>query len=100
MVAGEWRAELDLGSGKRQFIGLWIDQKYQMLYAEAENALGRMKIEKPTLRGDEISFSLTFGANPYQFTGKVNDGKMDGTAVTPGNSELMRWRASKLPASK
>ena len=100
VVAGGWRMEFDLGGSKRQLIGLWFDQRYQMLDAEAEHALGAMKIEKPLLRGDEISFSLAFGANLYQFTGKVGDGKMEGTAVTPGNSQLIPWRAGKLPAEK
>ncbi|HEV8723858.1 MAG TPA: class I SAM-dependent methyltransferase [Candidatus Binatia bacterium] len=100
VVAGDWRVELDYGSGRRQLIVLTLDQQYQMLNASAENALGQMKIEPPLLRGNEISFSLTLGANPYQFTGKITDEKMEGTAVTPGNSQLIPWRANKLTAPK
>jgi hypothetical protein len=59
-----------------------------------------MKIDKPVLRGEEISFSLTIGANPYQFAGKVSGGVMEGTAVTPGNSDLIPWRAGKLLPEK
>ena len=100
VVAGDWLIEFNAVGNRRLLVALTIDQRYQMLNLSAESALGEMKVEKPLLRGDEISFSLTFGANPYQFTGKVSDGKMEGTAVTPGNSQLIPWRASKLPAGK
>jgi hypothetical protein len=100
VVAGDWRVELDYDSGRRQLIVLTLDQQYQLLNASAENALGQMKIEPPLLRGNEISFSLTLGANLYQFTGKVSGEKMEGTAVTPGNNRLIPWRANKLPPPK
>jgi Methyltransferase domain len=100
IVAGDWLLELDLGSGRRQLIILTLDQQYQMLNASAEGALGEMKIDKPLLRGEEISFNLTIGANPYQFAGKVSGGVMEGTAVTPGNSDLIPWRAGKLSSEK
>jgi len=100
VVTGDWLIEFNAVGNRRLLVALTIDQRYQMLNLSAEGALGEMKIEKPVLRGNEISFSLTFGVNPYQFTGKVSDGKMEGTAVTPGNSQLIPWRASKLPAGK
>jgi hypothetical protein len=100
VVAGGWRMEVDLAGGQRQLIGLWFDQNYQMLNAAAEYALGAMKVDKPLLRGSEISFNLTIGAKPYQFTGKVSDAKMEGTAVTAGNNQLIPWRAAKLPPEK
>jgi 16S rRNA G966 N2-methylase RsmD len=100
-VTGDWRMELDLGSGKQQIVVLTFDQQYQRLTnAWADYALGPMKIENPSLRGDEISFGLTVGANVFQFTGKVSDEKMEGTAVTYGKSQLIPWRAGKLPAEK
>lgn len=101
LVTGDWRMELDLGGGKRQMVVLTFDQQYQRLTsAWADYGLGAMKIEEPLLRGNEISFKLTIGANPYQFIGNINDGKMEGTAVTPGNSRLTPWRAGKLPLKK
>jgi protein-L-isoaspartate O-methyltransferase len=95
-VAGDWRMELEPGGNRRQLIVLTINQQYQMINAYAKNALGEMKIETSLLKGDEISFNLTVGANSYQFTGKIRDDKMEGTAVTPGNNQLLPWRASKL----
>lgn len=100
IVGGDWLMEFNAVGNRRLLVALTIDQRYQMLNLAAESALGEMKIEKPLLRGDEISFSLTFGANPYQFTGKVSDGKMEGTAVTPGNSQLIPWRAKRSVSEK
>jgi len=94
VVAGSWRMELDLGGGKQQMVVLTFDQRYQRLTsAWADYGLGAMKNRRAIVARNEISFNLTIGANPYQFTGNINDGKMEGTAVTPGNSRLTPWRA-------
>jgi len=97
VVAGNWRVELDPGGANRQLIAMAIDQDYQMLNVAAANLAGPLKINNPRLRGAEISFDIAVGANLYRFTGKVSDGKMDGTAVTPGGKQPIPWRASKLP---
>jgi hypothetical protein len=101
VVAGEWLMEFNAVGNRRLLVALSIDQQYQMLNLSAESALGEMKVENPLLRGNEISFNLTLGANSYQFTGKVADGTMAGTAVTPGNNRLIPWRATQqTPAKK
>lgn len=97
VVAGNWRVELDPGGANRQLIAMAIDQEYQVLNASAENIAGPLKIDNARLRGDEISFDVTIGSSPYRFTGKVSDGKMDGTAVTPGFKQPIPWRAGKVP---
>jgi hypothetical protein len=56
-----------------------------------------MKIDNATLRGDQISFDLPIGAQTYRFTGKVENSKMAGNALTSGGSRPVPWRASKLP---
>lgn len=99
-VGGDWLMEFNAVGNRRLLVALSIDQQYQMLNLSAESALGEMKAEKPLLRGNEISFHLAVGANPYQFTGKVADGKMEGTAVTPGSSQLIPWRATKQASAK
>jgi hypothetical protein len=96
VVRGNWRMEFGSGS-RRQLIVLEFEQHYQMIHASAENILGQMKIDNPLLRGQEISFDLLLGANPYRFTGKVSDSKMEGTAVTPGGTRPIPWRATKWP---
>ena len=99
-VAGDWLMEFNTGSKGRLLIDLTINQQYQMLNIWAAGPLGEMKIDKPVLRGEEISFGLTLGANPYRLTGKIRDGVMEGTAVTPGNNNLIPWRAGKLSPEK
>jgi hypothetical protein len=79
-------------------IVLALAQQYQMIDASAENIVGPMKIENTLLRGNEISFDLMIGASPYRFTGRVNDNKMEGTAVTPGSQQPIAWRAAKVAA--
>jgi hypothetical protein len=98
IVGGDWRMEFDAGGSNRQLIVMEINQRYQMINAFAENLLGPMKIENASLRGDEISFDLAMGALPYRFTGKISNGKMEGTAITPGGAKPIPWRANKLPA--
>ena len=96
VVAGRWRMEFDVGGNNQQPIGLIINQQFQILNASAENVLGPTKVENPILKGDEISFNLAVGANRYQFTGKVSDGKMEGIAVSSPGSKPITWRAGKL----
>lgn len=98
IVGGDWRMEFDAGGSNRQLIVMEINQRYQMINASAENLAGPMKIENALIRGDEISFDLSIGPSPYRFTGKVSNGKMEGTAITPGGAKPIPWRASKLPA--
>jgi hypothetical protein len=100
IVSGDWRMEFDAGSNGRQVIALAFNQQYQMINASAENILGPMKIDNALIRGDEISFDLSIGANPYRFTGKVTSGNLEGNAVTPGGARPIPWRASKVPAQK
>ena len=100
IVRGDWRMEFDAGGSGRQLIVLDFAQQYQILNASAENILGPMKMDNALLRGDEISFDLSMGANSYRFTGKITDGKMEGSAVASGGGRPVPWRASKLPAQK
>ncbi len=98
VVAGNWRVELDPGGTNRQLIAMAIDQDYQRLNASAENISGPLKIGNSRLRGDEISFDIAIGSSPYRFTGKVGDGKIEGSAVTPGSKQPIPWHATRLPA--
>ena len=100
VVGGNWLVEFNALDNRRLPMVLAIDQRYQMVNIAADGPLGEMKIEKPLLRGNEISFNLTFGASPYQFTGKVSDGKMEGTAFAAGSNQSIPWRAGKLPSAK
>jgi hypothetical protein len=100
IMRGEWSMELDPGGSSRQLIALDFVQQYQMINASAENLLGPMKIDNTLLRGDQISFDLLVGAVLYRFTGKVTDGKMEGSATAPGGGRPVSWRASKIVERK
>jgi hypothetical protein len=100
VVRGAWRMEFDAGGSSRQLIVLDFAQQYQMINASAENLLGPMKIDNTLLRGDQISFDLFVGAALYRLTGKVTDGKMEGSATAPGGGRSVPWRATKLIEQK
>lgn len=100
VVRGAWRMEFDAGGSSRQLIVLDFAQQYQMINASAENLLGPMKIDNTLLRGDQISFDLLVGPALYRLTGKVTDGRMEGSATAPGGARSVPWRATKLAEQK
>jgi 16S rRNA G966 N2-methylase RsmD len=93
-VKGSWRLFFDT-SGKTQEVSITFDQEYQMLNANAERAGKSMIVEKPTLRGNEISFGLTLGTTRYQLAGKVEGDKIEGKAEA--GKETLHWLARKIP---
>ncbi|MGH7929714.1 MAG: SAM-dependent methyltransferase, partial [Candidatus Binatia bacterium] len=70
MVKGSWRLSFASGS-KTQELSVTFGQEYQMLSATGERAGKPLIVEKPELRGNEITFVLTLGPRRYQFHGKV-----------------------------
>ena len=93
-VKGSWRLFFDTG-GKTQELSITFDQEYQMLNATAERAGKSMIVEKPTLRGNEISFGLTLGTTRYQLAGKVEGDKIEGKAEA--GKETLNWLARRIP---
>jgi hypothetical protein len=69
-----------------------------MLAAAAETVLASLNVENPTLKGDQIDFFLTSGANNYRFSGKVQGDKLEGTAISAASPKPLPWRANKLVA--
>ncbi|MBM2806541.1 MAG: Class SAM-dependent methyltransferase [Deltaproteobacteria bacterium] len=96
IVSGHWRMDLDLGTARPLPIVLSFNQEYQMLNAAAETVLGALKIESPTLKGEELDFFLTVGGINYRFTGRVQGDKLEGTAVSGTAPKPIPWRANKL----
>jgi hypothetical protein len=99
-VQGDWRINWDFGDGKPQLIVLAFNQRYQIINASAANKDGEMKIANATLKGDDIDFFLTVGANNYRFTGKVQGDRMSGNAVTGAGGKPTPWSAAKMPPEK
>ncbi len=100
MVSGQWCMNFDRGMGKPQWIVLSFNQRYQMLTAAAETILGPLTLESPTLKGDEIDFFVTIGANNYRFSGKVLGDKLEGSAVSATSPGPVPWRANKVGTDK
>jgi hypothetical protein len=82
-------------AGKTQQLSLTFEQEYQMLSATGERAGKPMIVEKPTLRGKEISFGLTVGTTRYQLSGKVDRDKIEGKAIA--GKESLNWLARRMP---
>jgi hypothetical protein len=100
IVQGDWRMNWDFGDGKPRLIVLAFNQRYQTINASAANRDGEMKIANATLKGDDIDFLLTVGANNYRFTGKVQGERMSGVAVTGAGGKPIPWSAAKMPPEK
>jgi hypothetical protein len=94
VVQGSWRIFFDTG-GKTQEMSVIFGQKYQMIGATGERAGKSIIIEKPTLKGKEISFALTLGATRYNLLGSVDGDKIEGKAVA--GKETLNWLARKIP---
>jgi Methyltransferase domain len=99
-VQGDWRINWDFGDGKPQLIVLAFNQRFQIINASAASKDGEMKIVNATLKGDDIDFFLTVGANNYRFTGKVQGDRMSGIAVTGAGGKPIPWSAAKMPPEK
>jgi len=100
IVQGDWRMNWDFGDGKPQLIVLAFNQRYQMIAASAANRDGELKLANATLKGDDIDFFLTIGANNYRFTGKVQGDRMSGNAITGAGGRTVPWSATKMPPEK
>jgi hypothetical protein len=99
-VSGQWCMSFDPGTGKAQWVVLSFSQQYQMLGAAAETILASLNVDSPSIKGDEIDFFLTLGANRFRFSGKVQADKLEGTAVSATSPRPMAWQANKVQTDK
>jgi hypothetical protein len=100
VVQGDWRMDFDAGDGKPQLVVLSFNQRYQIVSAAAANRGGALKIERPMLLGDEITFALTVSGTTYQFGGRVVGDRLEGNFVSAVGGKATPWRATKLPPEK
>lgn len=100
VIQGDWRMDFDAGDGKPQLVVLSFNQRYQIVSAAAANRGGALKIERPMLNGDEITFALTVGGTPYQFGGKILGDRLEGNFVSAVGGKATPWRATRLPPEK
>ncbi len=79
-VAGRWRTPTG---------DLTLEQKYQTVSGTLKTKSGTAKITQGKLHGDQI----TFTAGNAQYAGRVNGGKIEGTAKSGGKET--NWQATR-----
>jgi hypothetical protein len=95
VVAGTWRIDLDAEERSGELI-VAFSQRFQMIEAVAEKMRRPMPIRNPSLTGAEVKFSITLGTTPYQFSGRVDGDKIQGTATAAGGKGPVRWRGTRI----
>jgi Methyltransferase domain len=105
-VAGGWDWHLTV-AGRPIPYGVVIEQQFQAVEGVARAGDRREVLDAATLRGDEITFTLTitldgYGFTRHEFTGKVDGDQIVGTAkLTPPQQETITlpWRAQRTARS-
>jgi hypothetical protein len=95
VVAGTWRIDLDAEERSEELI-VAFSQRFQMIDAVAEKMRRPIPIRNPSLTGAEVKFSITLGTTPYQFSGRVDGDKIQGTATAAGGKGPLRWRGTRI----
>lgn len=95
VVEGTWRVDIDAEERSEELIVVF-SQRFQIIDGVAEKLRRPVAIQNPSLTGDRVKFSITLGATPYQFAGRVDGDRIEGTATTPGAKSPLRWRATRI----
>jgi hypothetical protein len=101
-VAGHWEWEFEAGGQKVQEVAL-LEQHFQKIEGFARAGHRREVLQQPTLRGDDIGFSLTLtldgiGQAQHEFRGKVAGNEINGTVkllLPNGTLTAVPWRARR-----
>jgi SAM-dependent methyltransferase len=96
-VAGQWRIEADLPSGRRDY-AFQLEQRYQEIRGGARVGGGFLPAFEARLAGDRVSFVLVEDDVSYRFEGSVRDDVMEGVVRTGVGRTLAehRWRAVRM----
>jgi hypothetical protein len=94
-VGGTWRIDLDAEERSEELI-VTFSQRFQMIDAVAEKMRRPIPIRNPSLTGAEVKFSITLGTTPYQFSGRIEGDRIQGTATTTGGKGPVRWRGTRI----
>ena len=103
-AAGRWQWELPIG-GKPQKYELTLDQAFQSVSGRVGVAGGGAKLDKVSLRGDELN--MTFNANVngdvvrHELNGRVSGNTIVGTVRVSGArvQGQYEWNATRLPGT-
>jgi hypothetical protein len=106
-VAGGWNWDLNV-AGKRISYGAVFEQQFQVIEGVARAGDRREVLNSPTLRGEEIAFTLNItldglGLTQHEFSGKVNGDQIIGTAKVSSLKQealTLPWRARRTTKSR
>ena len=94
-VGGSWRVDFDAEKRSEEII-VTFSQRFQKIDAAAERMRRPLPIQNPTLTGAEVKFSIALGTTQYQFSGRVDGDKIEGTATTSSGRGLLKWRGTRV----
>ena len=94
-VGGTWRVDFDAEKRSEEII-VTFSQRFQKIDAAAERMRRLLPIQNPTLTGAMVTFSIALGATQYQFSGRVDGDKIEGTATTSSGKGLLKWRGTRV----
>ena len=95
VVAGTWRIDLDAEERSEELI-VAFSQRFQMIEASAQKMRQPLPIQNPTLTGAVVKFTITLGSTAYQFSGRVDRDRIEGTATRTGGKGPLPWRGTRI----
>ena len=96
-VEGSWRSRIPAAKGTAD-LELKITQRYQKFDGTARIGASTFAIERPVLKGTEISFDIIDGRQTLHFAGRVSEGRLSGQVTAGGRKHP--WSAQKVEPSK
>jgi SAM-dependent methyltransferase len=96
-VEGRWRSSVPAAKGTTA-LELNLTQRYQKVEGTAKIGATTVAIERPSLKGDLLSFELNEGGHHLHFEGRIAGDKFNGQLLS-GNKKLP-WRAVRIDAPK
>ena len=102
-VDGRWRSRVPAGNGNGRGNGavaleLHLTQHYQKVRGTAKIGARTVTLERPSLKGEVLSFELTDGKQHLLFEGRISSGKISGHLLS-GNKRHS-WSALRIDAPK
>jgi hypothetical protein len=89
-VAGTWRIEI---AGGPRYEATFL-QEFQNINGSAKADVKPVQFYNGKMRGETITFVVDDGAAKREFTGRVNGGKIEGTAKGAGSDA--KWTATRI----
>ena len=95
-IAGKWDVKVAGGESYE----LTLKQRFQSVDGSAAAGSRTLRPQQFVLSGSEVSFVLPETKGSARFTGRVNEGTMEGTVELPGAKAPARWSATRTAAAK